>query len=153
MIEAVGKKYLSNFFTKCNQLLKKDGLMLIQAITIDDRRYESYSQGVDFIQKYIFPGGFLPSQLVLNEEIKRSTNMMIRDLHDIGYDYAKTLRDWFDAFEQARENLLQHGYDNRFMRMWEYYLKYCEGGFLERTISTVQLTLSKPGFRADLVRP
>lgn len=153
MIEAVGKKYLSNFFSKCNQLLKKDGLMLIQAITIDDRRYESYSQGVDFIQKYIFPGGFLPSQLVLNQEIKRSTNMMIRDLHDIGLDYAKTLRDWFDAFEQARENLLQHGYDNRFMRMWEYYLKYCEGGFLERTISTVQLTLSKPRFRADLVRP
>jgi cyclopropane-fatty-acyl-phospholipid synthase len=152
MIEAVGKSYLSNFFDKCNQLLHPDGLMLLQAITIDDRRYESYSKSVDFIQKYIFPGGFLPSQLVLNDEIKRNTNMMIRDLHDIGLDYAKTLRDWYDAFMNSKDALYKDGYDDRFMRMWEYYLKYCEGGFLERTISTVQLVLSKPHFRDNLHR-
>lgn len=152
MIEAVGKSYLSNFFEKCSSLLKKDGLMLLQAITIDDRRYESYSRNVDFIQKYIFPGGFLPSQLVLNDEIKRNTSMMIRDLHDIGLDYARTLRDWYDAFISSKDALYKDGYDDRFMRMWEYYLKYCEGGFLERTISTVQLVLSQPEYRNEIAR-
>lgn len=152
MIEAVGKSYLTNFFEKCTSLLKPDGLMVLQAITIDDRRYDSYSKNVDFIQKYIFPGGFLPSQLVLNQHIKQATDMMIRDLHDIGLDYARTLSDWYKAFMESREALYKDGYDDRFMRMWEYYLKYCEGGFLERTISTVQLVLSKPGYRADMAR-
>ncbi|MFC3094780.1 class I SAM-dependent methyltransferase [Alteromonas sediminis] len=152
MIEAVGQSYLGNFFQKCTSLLKPDGLMLIQAITIDDRRYDSYSKNVDFIQKYIFPGGFLPSQLVLNQHIKKATDMMIRDLHDIGLDYARTLRDWYEAFVQSKDALYKDGYDDRFMRMWEYYLKYCEGGFLERTISTVQLVLSKPQFRDDMER-
>ncbi|MBO1255274.1 class I SAM-dependent methyltransferase [Alteromonas sp. 5E99-2] len=152
MIEAVGKAYMSHFFQKCNQLLEEDGLMLIQAITIDDRRYEHYSKNVDFIQKYIFPGGFLPSQLALNTELKNNTNMMIRDLQDIGLDYAQTLKHWYEAFNQNKDNLYQHGYDDRFMRMWEFYLKYCEGGFLERSISTVQLVMSKPHFRSQLTR-
>lgn len=152
MIEAVGKEFMGNFFQKCNSLLKPDGLMLLQSITIDDRRYDKYARGVDFIQKHIFPGGFLPSQLVLNQSLKKHTNMMIRDLQDIGLDYARTLRDWYEAFVSAKEPLLHDGYDERFMRMWEYYLKYCEGGFLERTISTVQLLLSKPRFIQDIVR-
>ena len=152
MIEAVGKQFLGNFFEKCSSLLKDDGLMLLQSITIDDRRYDSYSNSVDFIQKYIFPGGFLPSQHQLNAHLKKYTNMMIRDLHDIGIDYAKTLNHWYEAFISAKDELLNDGYDERFMRMWTYYLKYCEGGFLERTISTVQLVISKPHYRLDLAR-
>ncbi|MDC8832781.1 SAM-dependent methyltransferase [Alteromonas gilva] len=152
MIEAVGKRYLNQFFNKCASLLTADGLMLLQSITIDDRRYDSYHKGVDFIQKHIFPGGFLPSQLVLNQHIKQASDFSIRDLQDIGLDYAKTLRDWFIAFTNAREELEANGYDERFARMWEYYLKYCEGGFLERTISTVQLVLSKPRYVNNLTR-
>ncbi|MEC8376199.1 MAG: cyclopropane-fatty-acyl-phospholipid synthase family protein [Pseudomonadota bacterium] len=152
MIEAVGKQFLGNFFEKCASLLKDDGLMLLQSITIDDRRYDSYSNSVDFIQKYIFPGGFLPSQYQLNAHLKKHTNMMIRDLHDIGIDYAKTLNHWYEAFISAKDELMKDGYDERFMRMWTYYLKYCEGGFLERTISTVQLVISKPHYRDDLAR-
>ncbi|WP_100656329.1 SAM-dependent methyltransferase [Alteromonas flava] len=152
MIEAVGKEYLNNFFAKCASLLKRDGLMVLQAITIDDRRYDQYAQGVDFIQKHIFPGGFLPSQFIMNKALKEHTDLMIRDLHDIGLDYARTLKDWYQAFQRNREALLHDGYDDRFMRLWQYYMNYCEGGFLERTISTVQLVLSKPGFQPAIVR-
>ncbi|WP_438499128.1 class I SAM-dependent methyltransferase [Alteromonas australica] len=152
MIEAVGKDYLGNFFEKCSSLLKDNGLMLLQSITIDDRRYDSYANSVDFIQKYIFPGGFLPSQYQLNAHLKRHTNMMIRDLHDIGLDYAYTLNHWYQAFISAKDALMNDGYDERFVRMWTYYLKYCEGGFLERTISTVQLVIAKPHHRDMLHR-
>ncbi len=144
MIEAVGKRYLTNFFKKCSSLLKNDGLMLLQSITIDDRRYDSYSNSVDFIQKYIFPGGFLPSQWVINRHLKKDTDMSIADVQDIGLDYAQTLKDWCVAFNQQKAALAEDGYDDRFMRMWQYYLNYCEGGFLERTISTLQLVIRKP---------
>jgi cyclopropane-fatty-acyl-phospholipid synthase len=143
MIEAVGKAYLRNFFEKCTSLLKPEGIMVLQAITIDDRRYESYSSGVDFIQKYIFPGGFLPSQYMINRCIKEYTDLSIRDLHDIGLDYAQTLSHWHDRFFENIEALRDKGYDERFSRMWQYYLNYCEGGFRERSISTVQLVLGK----------
>ena len=152
MIEAVGREYLPQFFTKCTSLLKKHGLMLLQSITIDDRRLESYSKDVDFIQKHIFPGGFLPSQFEINRHLKRYTDLMIRDLHDIGLDYARTLKDWHAEFLNNKDELAKHGYDERFNRMWRYYLSYCEGGFLERTISTVQLVLSKPAYRNHLAR-
>lgn len=152
MIEAVGRKYLPNFFEKCSTLLKNQGLMLLQSITIDDRRFESYSKDVDFIQKHIFPGGFLPSQFEINRHLKKYTNLMIRDLHDIGLDYARTLSDWHVLLLQNREPLAKDGYDERFIRMWQYYLSYCEGGFLERTISTVQLVLSKPDYSQNLTR-
>ena len=152
MIEAVGKSYLPTFFEKCDALLKPDGLMVLQSITIDDRRYDSYSKDVDFIQKHIFPGGFLPSQLEINKHLKKYTELMIRDLHDIGLDYAKTLQDWHIKLLQNKDDLALDGYDERFMRMWRYYFSYCEGGFLERTISTVQLVLSKPSFAHSLAR-
>lgn len=152
MIEAVGKRYLGNFFAKCSSLLKPAGLMVLQSITIDDRRYESYANSVDFIQKYIFPGGFLPSQLVINEALKKHCDLSIRDVEDIGLDYARTLDDWYQAFMSAKEALLTDGYDDKFVRMWTYYLKYCEGGFLERTISTVQLVMTKPHCRQPLSR-
>lgn len=152
MIEAVGKEYLPNFFTKCNSMLKDNGVMLLQSITIDDRRFDSYSNDVDFIQKHIFPGGFLPSQLQLNLHLKKFTQLMIRDLHDIGLDYAKTIAHWSSRFNQRKEELLHSGYDERFMRLWNYYFSYCEGGFLERSISTVQLVLTKPQYNQSLVR-
>ncbi|MGB3725508.1 MAG: cyclopropane-fatty-acyl-phospholipid synthase family protein [Glaciecola sp.] len=152
MIEAVGKRFLPTFFKKCASLIKQDGLMLLQSITIDDRRYASYSNSVDFIQKYIFPGGFLPSQLVINNHLKQHTDLSIADVHDIGLDYAATLKHWFEAFMSQKHALNDDGYDDRFMRMWQYYLNYCEGGFLERAISTVQLVMRKPGFRDSLER-
>lgn len=144
MIEAVGKRYLSGFFRKCNQLLSNDGLMLIQSITIDDRRYDTYSKGVDFIQKHIFPGGFLPSNLVLAHHVKHDSDLVIRDSHDIGLDYAYTLQAWWKNLSKNRSKLCKLGYDDRFMRLWQFYFSYCEGGFIERTISTVQLVLTKP---------
>jgi cyclopropane-fatty-acyl-phospholipid synthase len=152
MIEAVGKRYLTTFFKKCSSLLKPDGLMLLQSITIDDRRHASYSKNVDFIQKYIFPGGYLPSQMIINKHLKKDTDLSIADIQDIGLDYAQTLQDWFVAFSTQKEALAEDGYDERFMRMWQYYLNYCEGGFLERAISTLQLVMRKPQHRRPLSR-
>lgn len=152
MIEAVGKEYLPTFFEQCSDLLKPNGLMVLQSITISDHRLHTYSKNVDFIQKHIFPGGFLPSQLLINQHLTQHTDMMIRDLHDIGLDYARTLQDWHTQFLANHELLAKDGYDQRFINMWRYYLSYCEGGFLERTISTVQLVLSKPAFTASVSR-
>jgi cyclopropane-fatty-acyl-phospholipid synthase len=152
MIEAVGKKFLPTFFQQCSHLLKADGLMLLQSITIADQRYDSYSKSVDFIQKHIFPGGFLPSQLVLNQHLKTYTDMAIADLHDIGLDYAQTLKDWRINFNASQNKLTELGYDEQFKKLWRYYLSYCEGGFLERTISTVQLVMCKPEHRDALSR-
>jgi cyclopropane-fatty-acyl-phospholipid synthase len=152
MIEAVGKEYLPTFFKKCSSLLKDEGLMVLQAITISDHRFDSYSKSVDFIQKHIFPGGFLPSQLLINQHLRKHTDLMIRDLHDIGLDYARTLKDWHHKLLENKEPLAKDGYDDRFMNMWRYYFSYCEGGFLERTISTVQLVISKPAFSNSISR-
>lgn len=147
MIEAVGKEYLTTYIKQCQSLLKPEGLLAIQAITIADQRYDSYSRGVDFIQKHIFPGGFLPSITVLLNQVTRHSDMVIRDIKDIGLDYARTLSDWHQAFNLSVNTLAQYGYDQRFIRMWRYYFCYCEGGFLERSISTVQLIASRPGYR------
>ncbi|CCO48688.1 putative Cyclopropane fatty acid synthase and related methyltransferase [Vibrio nigripulchritudo SOn1] len=143
MIEAVGKQYLPSYVEKCYSLLKPGGLLAIQAITIADQRFEQYSKQVDFIQKYIFPGGFLPSVTHLLEQTTRHSGFVVRDLYDIGQDYARTLSDWHHAFNQAYPQVIQLGYDERFVRMWRYYLSYCEGGFLANTISTVHLTFYK----------
>ncbi|GAD89241.1 cyclopropane-fatty-acyl-phospholipid synthase [Vibrio halioticoli NBRC 102217] len=144
MIEAVGREYLPSYIQKCQALLKPGGLMAIQAITIADQRFESYSKGVDFIQKYIFPGGFLPSVSHLLQQTTQHSQLVVHDLHDIGLDYARTLREWLHRFELAERELSELGYDERFMRMWRYYLCYCEGGFLARRISTVHLTFRCP---------
>lgn len=143
MIEAVGKAYLQSYIEKCQSLLKPGGLMAIQAITIADQRYDYYSNNVDFIQKYIFPGGFLPSITVLTQMATRHTNFIVRDVFDIGMDYAKTLADWRLRFEAALNTVQALGYDERFVRMWRYYLCYCEGGFNARTISTIHMTLQR----------
>ena len=144
MIEAVGHEYLPTFFAKCNTLLKPTGLMVLQAITFNDQNYERYLQSVDFIQTHIFPGGCLLSNQALTTQFTQQTDMVIKQLHDYGYDYAYTLRDWRAAFMAHRDEIIALGYDEAFIRLWEFYFCYCEGGFLERTIGVVQVTAVKP---------
>lgn len=145
MVEAVGKEYLSSYIRQCNTLLKPGGLLAIQAITIADQRYDAYSKRVDFIQKYIFPGGFLPSVTALVNTATKNSEMLLINAEDIGSDYARTLADWHKRFLASLDTVLDLGYDHRFIRMWRYYLSYCEGGFLAQSISTVQLTFRKSG--------
>lgn len=147
MIEAVGHRFLPTYFEQCARLLKPDGLMLLQAITIRDQRYEQACQSVDFIQRYIFPGGALPSVHKMLEVVSRHTDLNLHHMEDFGLHYARTLRLWHDNLRQARQRLEQLGYDDYFYRLWEFYLCYCEGGFLERTIGTAQLLLAKAGAR------
>ncbi|OXL23707.1 SAM-dependent methyltransferase [Psychrobacter sp. DAB_AL32B] len=144
MIEAVGHEYLPTFFAKCNSLLKPTGLMVLQAITFNDQNYKSYIESVDFIQTHIFPGGCLLSNQELNTQFTEQTDMVIKQLHDYGFDYAHTLRDWRIAFMAQREEIKALGYEEAFIRLWAFYFCYCEGGFLERTIGVVQVTAVKP---------
>jgi len=143
MIEAVGKKYLSGYFQKLNDLLKPGGLLMLQAITIADQRLKSYSSNEDFIQKHIFPGGFLPSVYLISKILADSTELVMRDFRDIGLDYSKTLSHWHKNLLEKKEALNQLGYDDQFYNLWTYYLGYCEGGFLERRISASQMLMSK----------
>jgi cyclopropane-fatty-acyl-phospholipid synthase len=143
MIEAVGRKFLPSFFQKLNGLLKPNGLIMLQAITIADQRFDSYSRNEDFIQKHIFPGGFLPSISLMSEIISKKTEFIIRDVRDIGLDYAQTLAHWREAFLEKQHELHALGYEEEFKNLWLYYLGYCEGGFLERRISAQQLLASK----------
>lgn len=144
MIEAVGHRFLPTYFKQCAHLLKDDGLMLLQAITIRDQRYEQAKRSVDFIQRHIFPGGALPSLQKMLEIVTRDTDMNLLHMEDFGPHYARTLRIWHDNFRHAHSALTELGYDDYFLRLWEFYLCYCEGGFLERTIGTAQLLLAKP---------
>ena len=147
MIEAVGHRYLPTYFKQCARLLKPDGLMLLQAITIRDQRYEQACKSVDFIQRYIFPGGALPSMQKMLDVVTRHTDFNLHHMEDFGLHYARTLRLWHDNLRHARQRLEQLGYDDYFYRLWEFHLCYCEGGFLERTIGTAQLLLAKPAAR------
>ncbi|MCL9801655.1 cyclopropane-fatty-acyl-phospholipid synthase family protein [Pseudomonas sp. rhizo66] len=144
MIEAVGHRFLPTYFKQCAQLLKSNGLMLIQAITIREQRYEQAKRSVDFIQRYIFPGGALPCVQKMLEVVGRDTDMNLLHMEDFGLHYARTLRLWHENFRRAHGRLSELGYDDYFLRLWEFYLCYCEGGFLERTIGTAQLLLAKP---------
>ena len=147
MIEAVGHKYIPEFFKQCERLLKPDGKMLIQAITIADQKYVQYARSVDFIQRYIFPGGCLPSNARMLQVISEKTDMVVRQIDDFGFDYARTIQDWRNRFNSSYDYLLKKGYDETFKRLWEFYLCYCEGGFLERSISVVHLVATRPGNR------
>ncbi|WP_392435079.1 class I SAM-dependent methyltransferase [Yersinia sp. HM-2024] len=143
MIEAVGKRYLPDFFRTCQARLRPGGKMVIQAITIQDQRYRDYSKSVDFIQRYIFPGGFLPSITAMSELMTRHTDFVVRNLFDMGPDYARTLAHWRQRFLHAWQDIEKLGFDERFRRMWLYYFGYCEAGFNARTISVVQLTAER----------
>ena len=151
MVEAVGHHYLESYFQKCSSLLKADGLMVIQAITIKDQRYEYARDNPDFIKKYIFPGGFLPSMTVISQAIKNATDMQLVHLEQFGRSYAKTLKLWKQNFFKNLKKIEQLGYPKEFQRMWEYYLSYCEGGFLEHYINCAQLVFEKPAYRQQAV--
>jgi cyclopropane-fatty-acyl-phospholipid synthase len=148
MIEAVGWQYFPTYFRRCSQLLAEDGAMLLQAITIDDRAYHVEKAGRSFINTHIFPGGCLPSQAIIARSLARFTDLREVHLEDITAHYATTLARWRERFLAAGERVAELGYDERFRRLWELYLCYCEGGFRERRIQDVQLLLAKPGYRA-----
>ncbi|MEZ7204246.1 class I SAM-dependent methyltransferase [Pseudoalteromonas sp. DY56-GL79] len=150
MIEAVGHAYLSGFFAKCNDLLKPTGAMLIQAITIACQRYQHYLKQSDFIQQYIFPGGCLPSVSEMSKQIVNSTDMVVHELHDIGLHYARTLYDWRVRFEKAWPSLDSKRFDERFYRLWQFYLCYCEGAFKQRATSAVHLVARKPRYQSNV---
>tara|TARA_R110000823_G_scaffold27609_3_gene80300 strand:+ start:592 stop:1860 length:1269 start_codon:yes stop_codon:yes gene_type:complete len=147
MIEAVGHEFYSEYFRTCSSLLKPHGKMVIQAITMADQRYEAARDDVDFIKRYIFPGGCLPSIAVIAGHLAKDTDMQMIHLRDITEDYAITLAHWRERFLARLDAVRALGFGEEFIRMWEYYLCYCEGGFRERVIGTVQLAFAKPGFR------
>ncbi|RUP39566.1 MAG: class I SAM-dependent methyltransferase [Acinetobacter sp.] len=138
MIEAVGEQYLSTYFNKCRTLLKPNGLGLIQAITIEDARYKKALNTVDYIKRYIFPGSFIPCISVLTQAASEQ-QLRLKHLEDIGLSYAETIHQWRERFLNAKAQVLALGFDENFIRMWDFYLCYCEGGFKEGVISDVHL--------------
>ncbi len=151
MIEAVGHQFMDGYFAQCSRLLKPNGSMLIQAITITDQHYKAALRDVDFIKRFIFPGGFLPSVTAMADALTRATDLKISHLEDIGLHYARTLRDWRSRFMARLDEVRNLGYPEDFIRLWDYYLCYSEGGFAERHLGTVQLLLTKPDARpADI---
>jgi cyclopropane-fatty-acyl-phospholipid synthase len=147
MVEAVGHQFYDTYFAKVSRLLKPDGLALIQAITIADQRYESAIKSVDFIQRYIFPGSNIPSNTVMLNSITKVSDMRVFDLEDIGPHYATTLKMWRENFFANISQVRKLGYSEEFIKMWEFYLCYCEGGFTERALGDVHLLLAKPDNR------
>jgi cyclopropane-fatty-acyl-phospholipid synthase len=147
MIEAVGHEFYSSYFAACSKLLKPQGKMVIQAITMTDQRYDQARHAVDYIKRYIFPGGCLPSVSVIAGHLAEDTDLQMVHLRDITEDYAETLAEWHRRFNDSLDTVRDMGFDDRFIRMWQFYLSYCEGGFRERIISTVQLSFAKPGYR------
>lgn len=147
MIEAVGHRYLPGYFSQLERLLKEDGRMLIQAITIADQNYDRYRNSVDFIQRYIFPGGCLPSVSEMMRQLKNRTSMTLTRLNDYGPHYAKTITEWSTRFNDSAKRLRELGYDDDFQRLWQFYFAYCEGGFREGAIGLVHFEAAKPGAR------
>jgi cyclopropane-fatty-acyl-phospholipid synthase len=148
MIEAVGHRFFGTYFAKCSSLLKPEGLMLIQAITISDQRYGASLRSVDFIQRYIFPGGCLPCNNVIASHVAKDTDLQIVGLEDITRDYAMTLERWRKGFLGKVQDIQAMGFGSDFIKMWDFYLAYCQGGFMERVIHTAQFVMAKP--RAQL---
>jgi cyclopropane-fatty-acyl-phospholipid synthase len=150
MIEAVGWRDFGTFFARCSDLLKPDGTMLLQAITMDDRAYAVEKASKSFIRTYVFPNGCLPSNEVIAKALRRHTDMRMVGLQDLTPHYAETLHHWRLNAEAAADRLDALGYDERFRRIWRLYLAYCEAGFAERRIGVVQSVLAKPAWRAEL---
>ena len=147
MIEAVGHQFYDTYFAKISKLLKEDGDGLIQAITIRDQRYKQALGTVDFIQKYIFPGSCIPSINAIQDSMTTSGDMVINDILDIGLHYARTLSVWRKRFITHSDEILELGFDEVFIRKWLFYFSYCEGGFLEKSISDVHIHITKPEYR------
>ena len=143
MFEAVGLEHYDAFFGQCDRLLAPHGTMLLQAITVTDQRFERYRATPDWIRKYIFPGGELASVGAILESLGRATSLALYDLEEIGAHYARTLHEWRRRFMASLDRVRALGFDDRFIRMWEYYLASCEAAFLERQIGDVQMLLTK----------
>jgi cyclopropane-fatty-acyl-phospholipid synthase len=144
MIEAVGHQYLDTYFSCCSRLLAPHGAMLLQSITIRDQFYDQARRSVDFIKRFIFPGCCIPSVKALTDSLARASDLKIFHLEDIGPHYATTLKVWRERFLASQSEVRAQGYPESFVRMWEYYLCYCEGGFEERQLGDVQMLLTKP---------
>ncbi len=151
MVEAIGAPYLDTYFRQLGRLLKPDGLALLQAITIEDHRYEQALKSVDFIKRHVFPGSFIPSIHALLAAKTRSSDLALVQLEDFGESYARTLEAWRERFMAQLHQVHAQGFDERFIRMWEFYLAYCEGGFRERSIGVAHLLLAKPGHRRSVL--
>ena len=153
MIEAVGHQYYDAYFRQCAALLKPEGMMLLQGITIADQRYEQAKRSVDFIQRHIFPGSCIPSVAAMTDSIARASDLRLYHLEDIGPHYAATLRHWRVNFRRHLGEVRALGYPESFVRLWEFYLCYCEGGFEERALGDVQMLLVKPHNRRTPILP
>ena len=153
MVEAIGPQYLGTYFATLGRLLKPEGLALVQAITIEDHRYEQALRTVDFIKRHVFPGSFIPSIAAMLEAKARNSDLALVHLEDFGPSYARTLHDWRLRFLDRRDEARAQGFDERFLRMWTFYLAYCEGGFRERSIGVAHLLLAKPGYRGGSYLP
>ena len=140
MIEAVGQNYLVNYFKSIKKNLSENGRAAIQAITIDDSLFDRYKTKEDFIQKYIFPGGFLPSKRKLYD-LSSSNGLEIKKYESYGSHYSNTLKIWRDEFLKKWEEISKHGFDNKFKRMWHFYLSYCEAGFKSKNIDLIQFSM------------
>lgn len=152
MIEAVGSQFFDTYFQKCNDLLHDDGMMLLQSIVIKDQRFQEYINSVDFIRKYIFPGGCLPSVAAVLDSTSKVTDLRLLQLEDIAPHYAQTLRCWQREFNDRLDDVRDLGYSESFIRMWDYYFSYCEAAFEERQCNTVQMLFAKSACRFDPVR-
>ena len=153
MVEAIGAPYLDVYFGKLGSLLKPDGLALVQAITIEDHRYAQALKSVDFIKRHVFPGSFIPSISALLAAKTRASDLGLIRLEDFGSSYAQTLKAWRERFMARLPQVRAQGFDERFVRLWEFYLAYCEGGFRERSIGVAHLLMAKPGHRPAASSP
>ena len=153
MIEAVGYEYFDTFFAKCGSLLKPDGQMAIQGITMSEQRYPAYLKSVDFIQRYIFPGGCLITPMSVLDSVARTTDMRLLHVEDLAPHYGKTVRLWRERFFEQIEQVRLQGFPETFIRLWDFYLSYCEAAFEERLVGTVQMQFAKPRCMSDALRP
>jgi cyclopropane-fatty-acyl-phospholipid synthase len=153
MIEAVGHHFYATFFQTCSRLLKDSGMMALQAITIGDQIFNRHKRSVDFIKRYIFPGSCIPSITAISNAVAKATDLRLVQLEDITPHYARTLSEWRRRFFANIDKVREMGYSDTFIRMWEYYLCYCEGGFAERYIGDVQMLFTKPLCRMDVLMP
>jgi len=144
MLEAIGESQLPVFFAACDRLLAPGGMACVQTIAVPDQRYDAYRRTRDFIQAYVFPGGFLPSVTALQQAMTRSSRLVLHGLEEIGYGYADTLAEWRRRFHARREDVRALGYDPRFVRTWDYYLAFSEAAFRTRSLRDVQLVLTRP---------
>ena len=144
MIEAVGQEFLELYFQTCHRLVKPGGRMVIQAIVMPSARYEQYARSIDFIQKYIFPGGFLPSLSRIEQAVERCTAFRLVDSEDLSDSYARTLHEWRARFFNQIDRIREMGFSETFIRTWDYYFSYCEAAFLERAVQVFQLEWIKP---------